>query len=137
MNSTKPQRTDYISPVTIGNFTNCRSAVAKVLMAEAAMLLKDLGWENEFAIYYHGDRKNVRLYLRLAYVSAFYIDGEWTVIKARLPKLVPLLNAAIELRKEKNANLLWVEKDVKDLQWTKLDAPCLFCETYQTNNNLL
>ena len=110
------KRKDYIQPVFIGNFCNCLSALAKELMAEAAVELKRLGWENEFVIYYNGDRQYVRLYLRMAYVAAFHIDGRWEEIKARLPKIIPLLLATVELRKEKNIGLWCVEKDVKDLQ---------------------
>ncbi len=130
------RRKDYIQPVFIDNFCNCRSALAKELMAEAAVELKRLDWQNEFVIYYYGDKQYVRLYLRMAYVAAFHIDGKWDEIKARLPKIIPLLLATVELRKEKNIGLFWIEKDLKDLQWAPLDAPCIFCETYRTDKNL-
>ena len=97
-------------------------------MADAAVILKNLGWDNEFIIYHYGDNQNVRLYLRVTYVSAFHIDGKWDDIKNRLPRIIPLLKATVELRKEKDVELLWVEKDVKDIQWASLDAPCIFCE---------
>ena len=131
------KRKDFIEPIYIGNFCNNLSSIAKVLMADAAIILKDLGWENEFIIYYYSDKQYVRLYLRVAYVSAFHIDGKWEDIKARLPRIIPLLKATVELRKEKDVNLLWIERNVKDLQWASLDAPCIFCETYKTDNCLL
>lgn len=106
-------------------------------MADAALALKDLGWDNEFVVYYYSDRQYVRLCLRVAYVSSYSLYGKWEEIKARLPRIISLLKATVELRKEKDTELLWIEKDVKDLQWASLDAPCIFCETYKTDNNLL
>lgn len=131
------KRKDIIQPFYIGNFLHTLSSKAKELMADAAVILKNLGWDNEFIIYHYGDNQNVRLYLRVTYVSAFHIDGKWDDIKNRLPRIIPLLKATVELRKEKDVELLWVEKDVKDLQWASLDAPCIFCETYKSDNNLL
>ena len=131
------KRKDILQPIYKGNFLNSLSSVAKVLMADAAIILKDLGWENEFIIYYYSDKQYVRLYLRVAYVSAFHIDGKWEDIKARLTRIIPLLKATVELRKEKDIELLWIEKDVKKLQWASFDAPCIFGETYKTDNNLL
>ncbi|WP_278745618.1 hypothetical protein [Muribaculum intestinale] len=130
-------RKDIIMPFYIGNFLHTLSSKAEELMADAAIILKDLGWENEFIIYHYEDRQYVRLYLRVAYVSAFHIDGKWDEIRTRLPKIITLLKATVELRKENNIELLWIEKEVKKLQWTSLDAPCIFCETYKTDNNLL
>lgn len=94
---------------------------AEELMAEAAVALKELEWENGFVVCHDKDKQNVRLYLRIAYVAAFHIDGRWEEIKSRLPKIIPLLKATVELRKEKSIDLLWVEKDVKDLPWKKTD----------------
>ena len=127
------QRNDYIEPVCISNFCNCISSIAKVLLSEVASILKELGWNNDFNVYYFSDKQYVRLYLRLAYVSTYFIDGKWEEIKDRLPKIIPLLKSVVELRKEKNGELLWIEKNVKDLQWVKLDSPCIFCETYRNN----
>lgn len=131
------KRKDIKAPFHIGNFCHSLSSIAKELLADATNVLKELGWENEFIIYYYSDRQYVRLYLRVAYVSAYHIDGKWEDIKLRLPKVIPLLKATVELRKERDAELLWVERNVNDLEWTKLDAPCIFCETYRSDNNLL
>lgn len=89
-------------------------------------------------VYYllFSDKQFVRLYLRVAYVSTYFLDGTWEEIKTRLPKIIPLLKPVVELRKEKNGELLWIKKNVKDLHWVKIDAPCIFCKTYRTNNNL-
>ena len=131
------RRRDFVAPVYIGNFCYCTSSIAKELMADAALVLKNLGGDNEFVVYYYSDRQYVRLCLRGAYVSSYSLYGTWEEIKASLPRIIPLLKATVELRKEKDAELLWIEKDVKDLQWASLDAPCIFCGTYKTDNNLL
>lgn len=130
------QRIDNVEPFYIGNFHNCISSIAKELMPDVSSTLKELGWDKEFIIYYFSDKQFVRLYLRVAYVSTYFLDGTWEEIKARLPKIIPLLKPVVELRKEKNGELLWIKKNVKDLHWVKIDAPCIFCETYRTNNNL-
>lgn len=130
------QMKDFTVPFYLGNFLHCSSSIAKELMAEAAIVLKESGWINEFIIYYYDDRQNIRLYLRMAYVAAFHIDGIWEDIKQRLPRIIPLLKVTIELRKEREIGLLWIEKDVKKIQWAKPDAPCLFCDTYRSDQNL-
>lgn len=130
------QRIDNVEPFYIGNFHNCISSIAKGLMPDVSSTLKELGWDKEFIIYYFSDKQFVRLYLRVAYVSTYFLDGTWEEIKTRLPKIIPLLKPVVELRKEKNGELLWIKKNVKDLHWVKIDAPCIFCETYRTNNNL-
>lgn len=130
------RRKDYIEPVYFGNFCNCISSIAKELMPDISSTLKELGWDNEYIVYYYSDKQYVRLYLRVAYVSSYFLDGTWEEIKARLPKIIPLLKSVVELRKEKSGELLWIEKNVKDLQWVKLDASCIHCETYRNDNNL-
>lgn len=127
---------DFVVPFYLGNFLHCRSSISKELMAEAAIVLKELGWINEFIIYYYDDRQYVRLYLRLAYVAAFHIDGRWEDIKRRLPKVIPLLKTMVELRRERDIGLLWIEKDVRKLQWANLEALCLFCDIYRSDRNL-
>lgn len=131
------RRKDYVEPFYIGNFCNCISSIAKELMPDVSSTLKELGWDKEFIIYYFSDKQFVRLYLRIAYVSTYFLDGTWEEIKTRLPKIIPLLKSVVDLRKEKDGELLWIEKNVKDLHWVKLDAPCIFCDTYRTDNNLL
>ena len=49
-------------------------------MADVSTTLKELGWYNEFIIYYFLDKQYVRLYLRVAYVSTYFIDGTWEEI---------------------------------------------------------
>lgn len=94
-------RLDYVQPITIGNFCNNHTALCKDLMGEAGAILYECGWEHEFTIYYYGDFRHVRLYLRLAYVAACHLDGLWEDIKIRLPDIIPLVKSAMELRKEK------------------------------------
>lgn len=130
------RRIDNVEPFYIGNFHNCISSIAKELMPDVSSTLKELGWDKEFIIYYFSDKQFVRLYLRVAYVSTYFLYGTWEEIKTRLPKIIPLLKPVVELRKEKNGELLWIKKNVKDLHWVKIDAPCIFCKTYRTNNNL-
>ena len=130
------RRIDNVEPFYIGNFHNCISSIAKELMPDVSSTLKELGWDKEFIIYYFSDKQFVRLYLRVAYVSTYFLDGTWEEIKTRLPKIIPLLKPVVELRKEKNGDLLWIKNNVKDLHWVKIDAPCIFCKTYRTNNNL-
>ena len=130
------RRIDNVEPFYIGNFYNCISSIAKELMPDVSSTLKELGWDKEFIIYYFSDKQFVRLYLRVAYVSTYFLDGTWEEIKTRLPKIIPLLKPVVELRKEKNGELLWIKKNVKDLHWVKIDAPCISCKTYRTNNNL-
>ena len=130
------RRIDNVEPFYSGNFHNCISSIAKELMPDVSSTLKELGWDKEFIIYYFSDKQFVRLYLRVAYVSTYFLDGTWEEIKTRLPKIIPLLKPVVELRKEKNGELLWIKKNVKDLHWVKIDAPCIFCKTYRTNNNL-
>lgn len=130
------RRIDNVEPFYIGNFHNCISSIAKELMPDVSSTLKELGWDKEFIIYYFSDKQFVRLYLWVAYVSTYFLDGTWEEIKTRLPKIIPLFKPVVELRKEKNGELLWIKKNVKDLHWVKIDAPCIFCKTYRTNNNL-
>ena len=130
------RRIDNVEPFYIGNFHNCISSIAKELMPDVSSTLKELGWDKEFIIYYFSDKQFVRLYLRVAYVSTYFLDGTWEEIKTRLPKIIPLLKPVVELRKEKNGELLWIKKNDKDLHWVKIDAPCIFCKTNRTNNNL-
>lgn len=35
-----------------------------------------------------------------------------------------------------DGELLWIEKNVKDLHWANSKSTCIFCNTYQTNENL-
>lgn len=84
----------------IGNFVNSESRKCDSLMDEAANILEEYIWQNDFALYYHEDRIQVRLYLRMAYVASCYLDGTWENIKERIPYIIPLLLAATELRNE-------------------------------------
>lgn len=84
----------------IGNFLHSESRKCEDLMDEAANILEEYGWQNDFALYYHEDRIQVRLYLRMAYVASCYLDGTWENIKERIPYIIPLLLAATELRNE-------------------------------------
>lgn len=60
--------------VCIGNFAHSKSNICKELLPFAAALLSEYGWDDDFALYYHQDGIHVRLYLRLAYVAACYLD---------------------------------------------------------------
>ena len=88
-------------------------------MDEAANILEEYGWQNDFALYYHEDRIQVRLYLRMAYVASCYLDGTWENIKERIPYIIPLLLAATELRNEKNLGMIWIDRQVTKLEWSK------------------
>lgn len=101
----------------IGNFAHSKSRKCEDLIAEAATILGEYGWRNEFAMYYHKDRKQVRLYLRMAYVASCYLDGTWENIKERIPYILPLLLATTELRKEKSLGMIWIDRTVTKLEW--------------------
>lgn len=116
-------RLDYAQPVSIDNFCHNHTALCKDLMGEAGDILDECGWEHEFTIYYYGDFKHVRLYLRLAYVSACHLDGLWEDIKIRLHDIIPLVKSAIELRKEKNLTMLWTERQIAELEWKTTSDP--------------
>lgn len=107
----------------IGNFAHSESRKCDDLMAEAATILEEYGWQNDFALYYHEDRIQVRLYLRMAYVASCYLDGTWSEIKERIPYIIPLLLAATELRKEKNLGMIWIDRQVTKLDWSKPENP--------------
>ncbi len=116
-------RIDYVEPVYIKNFCNNHNALCKSLISEAATILQECGWEHEFTIYYYGDWNHVRLYLRLAYVAACHLDGLWEDIKVRLPDIIPLVKSAVELRKEKDFMMLWIDRDIVGLEWKTLTDP--------------
>lgn len=103
----------------IGNFVHSESRKCDGLMDEAANILEEYGWQNDFALYYHEDRIQVRLYLRMAYVASCYLDGTWENIKERIPYIIPLLLAATELRNEKNLGMIWIDRQVTKLEWSK------------------
>ena len=124
---------DSVEPVWIDNFLHIRSAVCKELLGEAAEYLKENGWENDFAIYYHDTKETVRLYLRIAYVGSVFIDGTWDEIKPQIPSLVPHIKALIELRRYKNVGLKWIHPNLKVLEWANAENQCISCETYLTS----
>ena len=124
---------DSVEPVWIDNFLNIRSAVCKELLGEAAEYLKENGWENDFAMYYHDTKEKVRLYLRIAYVGSVFIDGTWDEIKPQIPSLIPHIKALIELRKYKNVGLKWIHPNLKVLEWANVENQCISCETYLTS----
>lgn len=106
----------------IGNFVHSKSRKCDSLMDEAANILEEYGWQNDFALYYHEDRIQVRLYLRMAYVASCYLDGTWDNIKERIPYIIPLLLAATELRNEKNLGMIWIDRQVTKLEWSKPES---------------
>lgn len=106
----------------IGNFAHSKSRKCDGLMAEAANILEEYGWQNDFALYYHKDRKQVRLYLRMAYVASCYIDGTWESIKERIPYIIPLVLATIELRQEKNLGMIWIDRTIIKLDWSNPES---------------
>lgn len=106
----------------IGNFVHSESRKCDELMAQAAAILEEYGWQNDFALYFHEDRIQVRLYLRMAYVANCYLDGTWSEIKERIPYIIPLLLAATELRKEKNLGMIWIDRQVTKLDWSKPES---------------
>lgn len=106
----------------IGNFVHSESRKCDELMAQVAAILEEYGWQNDFALYFHEDRIQVRLYLRMAYVASCYLDGTWSEIKERIPYIIPLLLAATELRKEKNLGMIWIDRQVTKLDWSKPES---------------
>lgn len=112
-----PEEVDEI--FCIGNFAHSESRKCDDLMAEAATILEEYGWQNDFTLYYYEDRIQVRLYLRMAYVASCYLDGTWSEIKERIPYIIPLLLAATELRKEKNLGMIWIDRQVTKFDWSK------------------
>ena len=96
----------------IGNFAHSESRKCIDLMAEAATILEEYGWQNDFALYY----------LRMAYVASCYLDGTWSEIKERIPYIIPLLLAAAELRNEKNLGMIWIDRTVTKLDWSKPES---------------
>ena len=106
----------------IGNLVHSESRKCDELMAEDAAILEEYGWQNDFALYFHEDRIQVRLYLRMAYVASCYLDGTWSEIKKRIPYVIPLLLAATELRKEKNIGMIWIDRQVTKVDWSKPES---------------
>ena len=106
----------------IGNLVHSESRKCDELMAEDAAILEEYGWQNDFALYFHEDRIQVRLYLRMAYVASCYLDGTWIEITGRIPYIIPLLLAATELRKEKNLGMIWIDRQVTKLDWSKPES---------------
>ncbi|MBD5209273.1 MAG: hypothetical protein HDS80_04910 [Bacteroidales bacterium] len=106
----------------IGNLVHSESRKCDELMAEDAAILEEYGWQNDFALYFHEDRIQVRVYLRMAYVASCYLDGTWSEIKDRIPYIIPLLLAATELRKEKNIGMIWIDRQVTKLDWSKPES---------------
>ena len=121
---------DIVEPVFLGNFCNNRNAVCRDLRKEASLILKECGWERDFAMYYYGDLNHVRLYLRIAYVGAFHIDGTWDEIKLRLPHIVPMVIQTANLQQEKDIGMYWIDRSVARLEWEKMGNPCLACLHY-------
>ena len=115
-----PEEEDEI--FCIGYFVHSGNRKCDELMAEAAAILEEYGWQNDFALYFHEDRIQVRLYLRMTYVASCYIDGTWSEIKERIPYVIPLLLAATELRKEKNLGMIWIDRQVTKLDWSKPES---------------
>lgn len=105
--------------LSIDVFYHTKSRKCENLITEAATILEEYGWRNEIAMYYHKDKTQVRLYLRMDYVASCYLDGTWENIKERIPYIIPLLLATIELRQEKNLGVIWIDRQVTKLDWSK------------------
>lgn len=124
------QSFDLIELIRLGNFTHNRNALCVDLMAEALSELRKYGWDNEFTMYYYGDWKHVRLYLRIAYVGVCHLDGLWSEIKARLPKIIPLAKSLVELHKESDFGLSWINRDMTRLEWISNDNCEIICNYF-------
>lgn len=59
----------------------------------------------------------------MAYVASCYLDGTWNDIKERIPYIIPLLLAATELRKENNLGIIWIDRQLTKLEWSKPETP--------------
>lgn len=121
---------DLVEYITLVNFTNNRNALCVDLMAEALSELRKYGWDNEFTMYYYGDWKHVRLYLRIAYVGICHLDGLWSEIKTRLPKIIPLAKGLVELHKERAFGLSWINRDMTRLEWISNDNCEIICNYF-------
>lgn len=130
-------RLDYAQPVYLDNFCHNHTALCKDLMGEVGDILNECGWEHEFTIYYYGDFKHIRLYLRLAYVAACHLDGLWEDIKIRLHDIIPLVKSAIELRNEKNLTMLWTERQIAELEWKTTSDPFIRNEHWKKTNGFI
>ncbi|WP_300939474.1 hypothetical protein [Bacteroides acidifaciens] len=121
---------DTVEPIFLGNFKNNRNALCIDLMAEAVSELIKYGWEDEFTMYYYGDWRHVRLYLRIAYVGVCHLDGPWSEIKERLPKIIPLAKSLVELHKERDFGLKWIDREFTRLEWISADKYKIVCDYY-------
>lgn len=81
-----------------------------------SILLKECGWEDDFCVLIDTKGK-ITLYLRIAYVAACSVEGNWNYIKEKMPELVQYAIAAKELRSHRNITLYWIDKNMKELNW--------------------
>ena len=111
---------DIIRPFSIGNFLHKRSSICHELLSEAAELLDSLGWNGSFALYRNpSDTDTIRLYLKIAYVGACFVEGPWDRIKEQLPTIVPMVLVVRELRKQPNIGMLWIESNLKEMDYVE------------------
>lgn len=85
-----------------------------------AILLKGCGWEDDFCVLF-GTNGKITLYLRIAYVAAYSIEGNWEHIKQKIPEIVQYATVAKELRSHRDISLFWIDKRIKDLDWKKFE----------------
>lgn len=85
-----------------------------------AILLKGCGWEDDFCVLF-GTNGKITLYLRIAYVAACSIEGNWEHIKQKIPEIVQYATVAKELRSHRDISLFWIDKRIKDLDWKKFE----------------
>ena len=92
----------------------------KPLEPIVAILLKGCGWEDDFCVLF-GTNGKITLYLRIAYVAACSIEGNWEHIKQKIPEIVQYATVAKELRSHRDISLFWIDKRIKDLDWKKFE----------------
>lgn len=92
-----------------------------------AILLKGCGWEDDFCVLL-GTNGKITLYLRIAYVAACSVEGNWNHIKEKIPELVQYATTAKELRRNREIALFWIDKSIKDLNWEKSQTSISKCD---------
>lgn len=86
-----------------------------------SILLKECGWEDDFCVLF-GTNGKITLFLRIAYVAACSVEGNWLHIKEKIPELVQYAISAKELRSHSGVALHWIDKSMKDLKWENFET---------------
>lgn len=93
-----------------------RKAAEKHMVPIISILLRECGWEDDFLVSLDMNGE-ITLYLRIAYVAACSIEGNWAHIKEKIPEIVEYALIAKELRNHTDIHLYWIDKSIKDKNW--------------------